>query len=218
MFFGGAEFSVVCFMTIGLFLLGALAVAVFFGFVSSVLKKSGIAEWAAFTIILSLTVGVVLPPLSVGNISLSISGFLIPFVLATILGVKMGATKEIALSCIIVGMVALLALSFALWYPEQNANTFLSNLLLSIASGILVALTSRSHKSALFATLGGILLFEFGAAIYDKVQGTDTLYLGSIATLDVIALSSVIAIGLIEGIAYFQALQQKGMWQHINQI
>ena len=191
-------------MTIGLVLLGLFSIFVFFGLIGNLLKKIGMPDWVAFAIILSLTLGVVLPPLNIFGASVSISGYLVPMVLLAILFVRIGFSSEIFASVWASALSAGLCALFFAWYPSQLEQTYLYSILLGSGVAILSTLATRRHKSALFGCIGGVLLFELGLGIYDKLHNAETIYLGSLYTLDVILIASTIAMVLLEAIGGVQ--------------
>jgi hypothetical protein len=84
---------------------------------------------------------------------------------------------------------------------------------LGLSIGLVAALATRNHKSALLSAVGGILLFELALGLYDRFNGIETLYLGSIATLDVIVISSVVATLVLELISGFQESRERSYTQ-----
>ncbi|MDR1138520.1 MAG: hypothetical protein LBK70_01445 [Clostridiales bacterium] len=199
------KFAKNTYMTIGLFMLGALSILVFFGVVGGVLKKLSIPEWLAFCIILAFTLGVVLAPLQFAGASISISGFGIPLVLVGIMCARIGFSKEIFGALWGSLLVASICVAFYLWYPMQLEQTYLYSVLLGLTVGIVSAIATRGHKAALLGCVAGVLLFELCVGVYDRVYNIDTVYLGSMLTLDVILISSTVCILVLQTVGGLQS-------------
>lgn len=194
-------------MTIGLLLLGVFSILVFFGVIGNLLKKIGIPDWVAFSTILALTLGVVLAPVSFMGASLSMSGFLVPLVLLAVLSARIGLSSEIFSGIWASILIASLCTLFFLWYPSQLEQTYLYSILLGTSVGVLATMATRRHKAALFGCIGGVLLFELGLGIYDKVHNAEVVYLGSLYTLDVMLIASTVAMVLLEAVGGMQTIK-----------
>ena len=81
---------------IGMILLAAIAVMIFFGLTDRFFSKMGVANWVAFLIVLAFAVAAVFPPLVTGgNVSFSYAGFFLPLLLGVVAMFALGANSSL---------------------------------------------------------------------------------------------------------------------------
>ncbi|MDR3021100.1 MAG: hypothetical protein LBU60_00235 [Clostridiales bacterium] len=185
-------------MTIGLFILGLLSILVFFGIIKKLLIKIGIPEWLAYLTILTMTLGVVVSPLQVFGMSMSVSGFFVPLLLVAVLCFSMGFCKPLLQAFTLAFIIAGMAVLVRIVIPKDLIDGFVYLLVLGCFSGAVSALMSKTHKAALIGSIGGILLFELGLGIYDRIFNFDVIYLGSLNSLDIIMIAITSCVMLME--------------------
>ena len=80
-------------MSIGMVLLTVVAVLVFFGVAQRVLDKLYLSDRAALILIALMFFGTLIPNVTIGNVSISIGGAVIPFGVCVYLLARAGAAK-----------------------------------------------------------------------------------------------------------------------------
>ncbi len=99
-------------MTIGLVILGIVAVLIFFGVAEKFFRKIGISNPIAFLLVLALVIGAVVPNIRIGSaFEMNVSGFLIPIVLVVLFSVMVGFNSDLARA--FVAMVAVAGVAVA---------------------------------------------------------------------------------------------------------
>lgn len=81
-------------MSIGMVLLTVVAVLVFFGVAQRVLDKLYLSDRAALILIALMFFGTLIPNVTIGNVSISIGGTVIPFGVCVYLLARAGTAKE----------------------------------------------------------------------------------------------------------------------------
>lgn len=81
-------------MSIGMVLLTVVAVLVFFGVAQRVLDKLYLSDRAALILIALMFFGTLIPNVTIGNVSISIGGAVIPFGVCVYLLARAGTAKE----------------------------------------------------------------------------------------------------------------------------
>ena len=146
-------------MTIGLIILGVIAVAVFFGAAERFFRKIGVPNWSAFLLVLALVAGAVVPEIRIGSFTMNLGGFAVPAVIAVISAVLIGWDGELFRSGI-----ALLAAASAytavrmLIVPDTTAMTITASVVGGFLVGAVAYLISGSRLGTALAATGGTVI------------------------------------------------------------
>ena len=186
---------------LGMILLAVMAVMIFFGLTDRFFAKMGVANWAAFLIILAFAVAAVFPPLLVGRVTLSYAGFFLPLMLGTVAMFALGANSTLLRA--IVGTLAVAGIVLATrvaFVPTGYSSAIPSILIIGFAGGIAAYIIAQSRLAVLASVLCGIVLGDFASAMILRFA-LDTGYLlqlGQNGIFDALVLSLIIGAVTLE--------------------
>jgi uncharacterized membrane protein len=192
---------------VGMILLIIVAVLIYFGLAQRVLDRLRLSDRAALVIVGALIVGSFINiPISTGRIdtSINVGGAVVPIALAVYLLVKAGTGKEVIRA--VIATFAVTAAIFAVnrylipadpWHAGAD---FLDPLYVyPILAGIIAFLIGRSRRSAFIAATLGVLSMDIVDFIYYSTRGLPgTVAIGGAGVFDVIIISGIIAVLLVE--------------------
>ncbi len=183
-------------MTAGMMLLTILAILVFCGLLQRVLDRMYLTDRQALAVIGGMLVGTLLPNITLGNVSVSLGGAVIPLGVCVWLIVKADTSLErwrTLLGCLVTGSVVY-ALS-AFMPAEAEAMLVDPMWIYGLCGGVVAWLAGRSRRAAFVCGVVGILLADIGAAVILWLQGYRTqLVLGGAGIADATVVSGVIAV------------------------
>ena len=137
-------------MSVGMVLLTAAAILVFFGVAQRVLDKMYLSDRAALLLIALMFFGTLIPNLKLGTVELSIGGALIPAGVCVYLLIRAGTWKE-RLRAIVGALVtggAVFAISAYLLPDEPEAMVIDPMYLNGIIAGLIAYVLGRSRRGA----------------------------------------------------------------------
>ena len=183
---------------IGMILLAAIAVMIFFGLTDRFFSKMGVAKWVAFLIVLAFAVAAVFPPLVTGgNVSFSYAGFFLPLLLGVVAMFALGANSSLLRA--IVGAMAIAGITVASRIavpPVGNyGNAVASILIVGFAGGITAFIIGQGRLAMLASVLCGVVLGDFICAmLFRFVTGaTGTLFmLGQNGIFDTLIVTALV--------------------------
>ncbi len=187
-------------MSVGMILLTVVAILIFFGAAQRVLDKMRLTDRAALVIVALMFLGTLVPNITVGLVSFSLGGAVIPLGVCVYLLIKADTGKERAralIGAVITGGVVY-ALSALL--PEEPEQITVDPLYLYGAVGGLVGyLMGRSRRGAFICGVLGIMLSDIAVAVVNWARGIDqTLVLGGAGVFDAMVFSGVLGVLLCE--------------------
>lgn len=156
-------------MTMGLVVLGIMAVLLLFSFGRNAFAGLGLPAWAAFATIVAFAVGIVVPLVPAGaGFAISVGGFMLPiiamFALLAVLKKEHSVFRGVA------GMLTIIAITTALLLV-MPAYSFWTRALtiwvIGLISGAVAFLVSGTRGASVFAVLGGIAV---GDLIYTLIR------------------------------------------------
>lgn len=187
-------------MSVGMIILTALAVLIFFGVLQRVLDRMYLTDRQALAVAAAMFVGTLIPNINLGPVALNIGGAVIPLAICVFLFIKADTDLErwrTVLGCFLTG-VAVYGLSLALpSEPEQL--TVEPMWLYAICAGILAWLLGRSRRGAFICGVLGVILADTATAVVNWSRGIDQqLVLGGAGVADAVVVSGVLAVLLCE--------------------
>lgn len=146
-------------MTIGLIILGVIAVAVFFGAAERFFRRIGVPNWSAFLLVLALVAGAVVPEIKAGAFTMNLGGFAVPAVIAVIAAVRIGWDGELFRSGIaLVAAAAVYTATRMLIVPDTVAMTITASVVGGFLVGAVAYLISGSRLGTAMAAAGGTVV------------------------------------------------------------
>lgn len=188
-------------MSIGMVLLTAVAVLVFFGVTQRVLDKMHLSDRAALLIIGLMFFGTLLPNIPLGPVEISLGGALIPAGVCVYLLIRAGTGKErlraIAGAILTAGAVYLLN-SYIL--PDEPETIVIDPMYINgLVAGVLAYALGRSRRGAFICGVLGVLLADGIVFAVNLAKGVEqTLVLGGAGIFDAAVISGLIGVILAE--------------------
>lgn len=183
-------------MPAGMMLLTILAILVFCGLLQRVLDRMYLTDRQALAVIGGMLVGTLLPNITLGKVSVSLGGAVIPLAVCVWLLVKADTSMErwrALLGSLVTGSMVY-ALS-AFMPAEAEAMPVDPMWIYGLCGGVIAWLAGRSRRAAFVCGVVGILLADVGAAVILWLQGYSTqLVLGGAGIADATVVSGVIAV------------------------
>lgn len=187
-------------MSIGMILLTVTAVLVFFGVAQRVLDKLHLTDRAALVLIALMFFGTLIPNLTIGNVSLSIGGALIPFGVCVYLLVKAGTGKERVRALIGSLVSAGIIYALSVYMPNEPEAIVIDPMFLyGIVGGVVAYILGRSRRGAFICGVLGVMLADIAVAVVNWSRGIDqTLVLGGAGVFDAMIISGILGVVLAE--------------------
>ena len=187
-------------MSVGMIVLTALAVLIFFGVLQRVLDRMYLTDRQALAVAAAMFVGTLIPNIDMGPVAVNIGGALIPVAICVFLFVKADTDLErwrTVLGSFLTG-AAVFALSLIL--PSEPEQLLLDPMwLYAICGGVLAWVLGRSRRGAFICGVLGVLLADTATAIVNWSRGIDQqLVLGGAGVADAVVVSGVLAVLLCE--------------------
>lgn len=187
-------------MSIGMVILTAVAVLIFFGALQRVLDRMYLSDRAALLVAAVMFVGTLLPNIDVGRVSLNLGGAVIPLVVCIFLLIKANTAHERLRTLMgsILTAVAVYVLSSFL--PAEAEELPMDPMLLyALSAGVIAWILGRSRRGAFICGVLGVLLADTATALVNWRQGIDQqLVLGGAGVADAVVVSGVLAVLLTE--------------------
>ena len=187
-------------MSVGMILLTVVAVLVFFGVAQRVLDKMYLSDRAALILIALMFFGTLIPNVTLGRVSFSIGGALIPLGVCVYLLVRAGTAKErwrAIIGSVVTGGIVYAA--SALLPSEPEYLSFDPLYLYGAVGGVVAYLLGRSRRGAFICGVLGVMLADIAVAVVNWSRGVDQpLVLGGAGVFDALVISGIIGVVLSE--------------------
>lgn len=194
-------------MTIGLILLGVVAVAVFFGAAERFFRKVGVPNWSAFLLVLALLVGAVVPNIRIGGFTMNLGGFAVPLAITVLCAALIGWDGELLRSGIaLLGGAAIYTATRMLVAPTSTAMTVTASVVGGFLVGAIAYLISGSRLGTAAAATGGVVLGDlFVSLIYHFFIDGSAVSLGTRGVFDTMVIALVFGLLMCEIIGGIRA-------------
>ena len=187
-------------MSIGMILLTAVAVLIFFGVAQRVLDKMRLSDKAALTIVAAMFFLSLVPNIAIGQVSVNLGGAVVPVFVCAYLLIKAESGKEV-FRALLASVLTGTAVFFLSRYLPSEAEymTVDPNYLYGLAAGIIAYIFGRSRRGAFIAGVLGVLSADVAVAVVNWRDGiSQPLVLGGAGALDTRVLAGLIAVILAE--------------------
>ena len=194
-------------MTIGLVILGIVAILIFFGVAEKFFRKIGMSNPLAFLLVLALVIGAVVPNIRIGSsFEMNVSGFLIPIVLVVLFSAMIGFNSDLARAYLAMIAVAGVAVATGMLIGTTTlAGQITASVILGFVGGAVAYLIAMTRLSTLIASIGGIVIGDIIVSLLNffvvpsATQGVVSL--GTQGTFDAIILAAVFGIIMVEAVS-----------------
>ena len=182
-------------MSVGMVLLTAAAILVFFGVAQRVLDKMYLSDRAALLLIALMFFG------TLGTVELSIGGALIPAGVCVYLLIRAGTWKErlrAIVGALLTGGIVFAVSAYLL--PDEPETMVIDPMYLNgIIAGLIAYVLGRSRRGAFICGVMGVLFADVIVAIVNSAKGvSQTLVLGGAGVFDAAVISGLIGVILAE--------------------
>lgn len=187
-------------MSIGMVLLTVVAVLVFFGVAQRVLDKLYLSDRAALILIALMFFGTLIPNVTIGNVSISIGGAVIPFGVCVYLLARAGTAKERVRAILGSLITAGSSMRFPTFCPTSPERMLIDPMYLyGLAGGVVAYVLGRSRRGAFFCGVVGVMLADIAVAVVNWSRGVDQpLVLGGAGVFDAMIISGILGVLLSE--------------------
>ncbi len=187
-------------MSVGMILLTATAILVFFGAAQRVLDKLRMTDRTALVLIALMFFGTLIPNIAFDSVSVSIGGAVIPAGICIYLLIRAGTAKERIRS--ILGSLLTAAIIYALsaLMPDEPENIVIDPLYLyGLIGGLVAYLLGRSRRGAFICGVFGVLLADIAVSVVNRMNGVEQLLvLGGAGVFDAVVISGLLGVLLSE--------------------
>lgn len=187
-------------MSVGMIVLMAAAILVFFGAAQRVLDKLAMSDRTALVLLALMFLGTLIPNITLGQLSIGIGGALVPLGVCVYLLIHAGTARErwrAVIGSLLTGG-AIYALS-ALLPNEPERMRIDPMYLYGLTGGLIAYILGRSRRCAFICGVMGILLSDIATAVVNWSRGIDqTLNLGGAGVFDAVVISGVLGVILAE--------------------
>lgn len=192
-------------MPIGILLLVAVVVLIFFGVAQRVLDRLHLTDKTAIFFILAMIAGsfITIPLSRTPKIALNVGGGIIPIALAIYVLTKAGSTKEwvrAIISSLVTGVAIFLVASYLFPNAGHSNNQIIdSQYIFAVIGGIVAYVAGRSRRSAFISGVLGFLIYDLISLIRVVLWGLPaTINVGGAGVFDTMVISGIIAVLLAE--------------------
>ncbi len=187
-------------MSLAMLLLTVIAVLIFFGVLERVLDRMRLTDRAALILIALMFIGTLIPNVTLGRVSISIGGAVIPLGVCVYLLIRAESVKEVARSLIGAVLTGAAVYGLSMLLPDEPEEMFMDpNLLYGLAGGVIAYILGRSRRGAFICGVVGVILADVVTALVNWNRGIDQqLVLGGAGIADTVVISGVIAVLLAE--------------------
>ncbi|MDD5897782.1 MAG: DUF1614 domain-containing protein [Clostridia bacterium] len=187
-------------MSIGMILLTATAILVFFGVAQRVLDKLHLTDRAALVLIALMFFGTLIPNIVIGNVSISIGGAVIPVGICIYLLIRADTARErvraVLGSFVTAGIIYALS---TLMPDEPEAIVIDPMYLYGIVGGLVAYLLGRSRRGAFVCGVLGVLWADIAVSVVNRINGIQQqLTLGGAGVFDAMVISGLLGVVLAE--------------------
>lgn len=187
-------------MSFGMILLLVLALLVIFGVGQRVLDRMRLNDRTALLVMAAIFIGGLIPNITVGAVTFSIGGAVIPFLLCIWVLIKADSGKDVAR-----GIIGSILTAVAIYWlgrlmPADPTQIVIDpNYVYGIAAGIIAYVLGRSRRGAFISAVLGLLICDTFIGIMNWQQGIQQqIQLGTGGMLDAVVISGLLAVLLAE--------------------
>ncbi|MGN0779516.1 MAG: DUF1614 domain-containing protein [Aristaeellaceae bacterium] len=187
-------------MSSGMVILTVVAVLIYFGVVQRVLDRMYLTDRAALLLVAVMFVGTLLPNVTVGRVSVSLGGAVIPVGVCIFLLCKADTAGEVGRTIVGSLLTAGAVYGLSVLLPSEAEQLPMDpNLLYGLSAGVIAWVLGRSRRGAFVCGVLGVLLADIATAVMNWSRGIDQqLVLGGAGIADAVVISGVLAVLLAE--------------------
>ena len=187
-------------MSVGMIVLTAMAVLIFFGVLQRVLDRMYLTDRQALAVVAAMFIGTLIPNIDLGPVAFNIGGALIPLAICAFLFIKADTDLERWRTVLGSLLTAAAVFALSLVLPSEAEQLVVDPMwLYALCAGILAWILGRSRRGAFICGVLGVLLADTATAIVNWSRGiSQQLVLGGAGVADAVVVSGVLAVLLCE--------------------
>ncbi len=187
-------------MSIGMILLTAVAVLIFFGVSQRVLDRMRLTDRAALIIVAAMFFGTLIPDIRIGMVQFNIGGAVIPVAVCLYLIIRAETGKEKLRAVIGTLLTAGVVYVLGLVMPNEPEQIVIDpNYVWGIVGGLAAYILGRSRRNAFICGVLGVLLADVAVAVVNWNSGENqVLTLGGAGVMDAMVISGILGVLLAE--------------------
>ena len=187
-------------MSVGMILLTATAILVFFGAAQRVLDKLYLSDRMALVLIAIMFFGTLLPNLVFGSVSISLGGAVIPVGICLYLLIKADTGKERLRAFMGSVLTAAIIYAASSFMPDEPESILIDPMYLyGIVGGLVAYFLGRSRRAAFICGVLGVLWADIAVDVVNRLNGIQQpLVLGGAGVFDAMIISGLIGVVLAE--------------------
>jgi len=187
-------------MSVGMILLTVTAILVFFGVAQRVLDKLHLTDRAALVLIALMFFGTLLPSITIGRVSFSIGGAVIPVGICIYLLIRADTARERIRALLGSLITAGIIYAISHFMPGEPEAIVVDPLYLNgLVGGIVAYVLGRSRRGAFVCGVLGVLWADIAVSVLNWRRGIpQPLVLGGAGVFDAIVISGLTGVVLAE--------------------
>jgi len=187
-------------MSVGMILLTATAILVFFGVAQRVLDKMYLSDRAALVLIALMFFGTLIPNILIGDVSISIGGAIIPVGICLYLLIRAGTNKERVRAILGSFLTAGLIYTLSRIMPAEPERIAIDPLFLyGFLGGLGAYQLGRSRRGAFICGVLGVLWADIAVALVNRFNSIEQrLTIGGAGVFDAMIISGLLGVVLAE--------------------
>ena len=188
-------------MTVGIVILGIVAVLLFFGAAERYFVRLGMTSWLTFLVVLALIIGAVMPEVRTERFVMTVGGFVVPavvFVLVFVLAAKNGSALRTLLAAVAAGA---LCAGFRLLTGITTTGGLTAFFLLTgIIGGAVAFAFAGSRLGSAAAVFGGCIAGDIVSMAVLRAYGAPVFTLGGYGIFNAMIVGCASALILAEAV------------------
>lgn len=187
-------------MSVGMIVLTALAILIFFGVLERVLDRMYLTDRQALLVAAAMFLGTLIPNIDLGPVALNIGGALIPLGICIFLFIRADTDVERWRTVLGSFLTAAAVFGLSLLLPAEAEQLPVEPMwLYALCGGVLAWLLGRSRRGAFICGVLGVMLADTATAVVNWSRGINQqLVLGGAGVADAVVVSGVLAVLLCE--------------------
>ncbi len=166
-------------MPISITILGVVIILIVFGITDRLLDKMGLNDTWALILTALIAIGIFVPTIDMGNVSLSVGGFLIPIGLAIYMLIKVGWSVDLLKAVIGIAVTIGIVFLFNAMLPAEPEELWIDpNIVIGFVVGLLSFFVARSERNAFVSIVFGMFLADLIQYFINVGKGLDEVALG----------------------------------------
>lgn len=187
-------------MSVGMILLTVTAILVFFGVAQRVLDKLHLTDRSALTLIALMFFGTLLPNITLGSLTFSIGGAVIPVGICVYLLIRADTARERVRALLGSLITAGVIYAISHFMPGEPEAILVDPMYLNgLAGGIIAYALGRSRRGSFICGVLGVLWADIAVAVLNWRRGIQQpLVLGGAGVFDAMVISGLTGVVLAE--------------------